>query len=266
MTYFILLLIYFALLGIFGIWLPSIGIDFGNSIPSIFGAIIAVQVFNHRAHRPNFSRLKLHYRQRYAEYIGNAFDGKRKQEKALYLAIDDIHSGNYKRTKNAAKQLLKLKAETDDEQFVREVFFGMAQKEMHDIPEAILAYRRAFKIKEDAGILSEIGRLFETLHDYDNALACLEKAAEIGPENALAQNNLGQFYMRAGEYEKAIPYFLAAENADESFQPALSGLAACYKITGNDAGYEEYVQKAVENGAYKEVIDGFISEHKRYER
>ena len=149
MTYFILLLIYFALLGVFGIWLPSIGIDFGKSIPSIFGAIIAVQVFNHRAHRPNFSRLKLHYRQRYAEYIGNAFDGKRKQEKTLYLAIDDIHSGNYKRTKNAAKQLLKLKAETDDEQFVREVFFGMAQKEMHDIPEAILAYRRAFKIKEE---------------------------------------------------------------------------------------------------------------------
>lgn len=77
--------------------------------------------------------------------------------------------------------------------------------------------------------------------DYTTALAHLQKAAELTPEDSKIQNNLGMAYFFKGEAERAITHLQKSIDLDKKNSDARVNLAGIYYSQGrNKLAYDQY--------------------------
>ena len=64
--------------------------------------------------------------------------------------------------------------------------------------------------------------------NYQEAIACFQKAIEFDPEFATAYNNLGSAYYNLDKYDKAIEQFKKVIELEEDYTKAYFNLASAY--------------------------------------
>jgi tetratricopeptide (TPR) repeat protein len=105
-------------------------------------------------------------------------------------------------------------------------------------PEAIVALENAVRIApDDAGLLEELTRLYESQGDDGGAASALERLAqalERPNEKVAIFQRLAQLYdRRGGDAKRAVEWYEAALALDATFAPALHALDRLYAEVGN---------------------------------
>ncbi len=124
--------------------------------------------------------------------------------------------------------------------FLAWVGIGDAFKSLEKDAEAIAAYikglevapeqpRDFFGINLSAAILwYRLGNSYETVGDYTNAIAALEKAAQIDPNSVEIWNNLGIAYVNANLPVKAFQAYKAGISANPGNVNILNNMGILY--------------------------------------
>ncbi len=121
----------------------------------------------------------------------------------------------------AFTQCLKLQPEDARAEYN----LGLAYEHLDQPEKAAAAYRTAIAWQQNAGIRDpqpylDLGELLLAQRHPEQALDPLEKAALAGPDNALAQQELGLAYEALGRFVEAVaPLRRAADLAPNSEQP-----------------------------------------------
>ena len=116
-----------------------------------------------------------------------------------------------------------LKLHPDDAR--AEYNLGLAYEHLDQPEKAVAAYRTAIAWQQSSGIRDpqpylDLGKLLLAQRHPEQALDPLEKAAQAGPDNALAQQELGVAYEALGRYAEAVsPLRRAASLAPTAEQP-----------------------------------------------
>ena len=228
----------------------------------IFATIIisVARVFGVARKRPSTAMLRQHY----AEYIGNAFSGDAKREKAFFRAVANVADGNYPR---AVKQLEKLTEQWTNrqERFAILFFRALCHDELGMYRLAAELYESALSVLENSTAASNLGICYQQMGDFDRAIESYERAIEIDSTNAYPYNNIAQLYIRMAEYEKAIEYADLALARNNSFYQALSAKSIALAVLGRTEEYEKTFARAIACGANKQGIEYMIrsltSEH-----
>ncbi len=87
---------------------------------------------------------------------------------------------------------------------------GQVHAERGRMDEAILAFRRALSIREEAMTYNNMGNAYGVKGTFEQALAAYRKAVDLNPQYAEAWKNLGVTAMRAGEPAVAAEGFRQA--------------------------------------------------------
>ena len=96
-------------------------------------------------------------------------------------------------------------------------------------------------------ILSELGVIYMTLGDFNNAINYLEKAAQVSPVNTKAWSNLASMYREQKKYTKARSvYEKFMKNVPKEPEPYV-GLAEMY-VAGQGGGTKEDAIAILEQG------------------
>ena len=82
---------------------------------------------------------------------------------------------------------------------------------------------------------------------YEEAMAAHKKLLDIYPDDTTANHNLAIIFDDLDEWEKAIPYYEAARNANTDFVSTYGQLAACYRAIGKDGKAKEVLDDYLEN-------------------
>lgn len=132
-----------------------------------------------------------------------------------------------------ARELYERGLQIDSNVAAAWVNLGSLLRDMHRLPEAAAALRRAVTLEPTlfAGhynlgiVLKDQGQFAEAIDSYRRAL-------EIQPNAPDALNNLGLALKGAGEFEKAIAAFQRAVGVRPNFPEAFSNLALVFQSLG----------------------------------
>jgi Flp pilus assembly protein TadD len=103
---------------------------------------------------------------------------------------------------------------------------GRALSDLRRADEAVAAYRRAIVLDAgDGWSMNNLGVLHIGAGRYEAALPPLARAAELAPENAVFQNNLGAALERCGQLTLAAVAYRAAIAGDATYAKAITSLA-----------------------------------------
>ena len=97
--------------------------------------------------------------------------------------------------------------------------------------EAVVQFKIANNLKEDASSYQGLGGAYLALADYDSALANFKKYIQMDPQNFYGYNRLGWTYLYLKKYDDAIPQFKIANNLKED-SGSYQGLGEAYSELG----------------------------------
>ncbi len=150
------------------------------------------------------------YKKDFGKYIDNAFQGKLALKKRLENAICLYHLNNYERALKVLDYLYDRCESADDYCGVM-MFKGLCYQYNNDILNNIKAYEEMLRYN---GTLSDVWLYLSMAYmkneDYENFLRCNKNCLVYDSQNALAFSNLGSYYLRTGQPEKALHYALRA--------------------------------------------------------
>ncbi len=96
--------------------------------------------------------------------------------------------------------------------------------------DALAMYDRILQLTgADWNVLNQIAQLNQALGRFGDAAKALEKMAELDPNNTALLQNLGEMYVRADDYDKAMKVYtdlLAKDSTDVDVRGAVAGLYA----------------------------------------
>ena len=171
------------------------------------------------------------------EEKGNVKDVGKKTPKAMA----DLESSLKKNQKTAKKESKNTKIF---------IFIGLA------VFIVLIAWSRNSKKAER---LCRIGADYEKVNNFDEAMKCYGKAAELG--SLEAQNHLGNIYYNANSFEEAFKWYEKA--AEQGFAEAQKMLGDMY-FNGNGVGQNSeealkwYEKAAEQNEAEAQIILGTV--------
>ncbi len=197
------------------------------------------------------------YLKAYGEFIGNAFVDFPKGKKALFRSLDDYNEGKYA---NAIKKLNLLSDEYQcaAEQRTITFFLALNYENLPDFERAAEYYEKSVRISQNAVAYGNLARCYSELGRKVDAIEAFESSIHIDPKYAKGYHNFAQYYLRLGEYEKALPLFHKANELDASIVPTMVGLSVCYAMMDEPAQYEHYYRMAVANGYDGKKIKNYI--------
>ncbi|MEL3905624.1 MAG: tetratricopeptide repeat protein [Treponema sp.] len=139
-----------------------------------------------------------------------------------------------------------------------------------DLPRALEAYLRLYAQKPaDTEIMNNLGRIYRHLERFDDALAILEKAKDIGGPTDEVLYNLAKTHKRLHNYEKAAEYFSLAIELKPDHAHAYDRLGNLYVLTGEtDKAIEVYKDglRVDANHPYLNFhLAGVLRKEKRFE-
>lgn len=198
------------------------------------------------------------YRNEYGKYIDNAFVGRSTLKKRLNKAICFFHNSKYDQALKILDSLYDKCESTDDYCGVL-LFKGLCFQYTGDIQKNIDTYEELLRYN---GTLPDIwcflGMAYFKKEDYDNFARCNETSLVYDSQNPNAFANLGSYYFRVGQTEKALEYALRALRIQSSLIPAMSTAAAAYCVMGDVVGCEKYKRMYIANGGNAQNINAYI--------
>ncbi|MFC1594753.1 tetratricopeptide repeat protein [Candidatus Omnitrophota bacterium] len=108
---------------------------------------------------------------------------------------------------------------------------GTLYESRGDLDQALQEYKTAHNLKRDKVLYqANIAQLYQTMNKNDVALALYEELLRLRPEavNASTYNNFGALLIAMGDYEKAVDSFDAALRLNPSLKHAHFNLAGIY--------------------------------------
>lgn len=187
------------------------------------------------------------YRQAYSPQIGNAFTTLPKEEKLFYRALDDLNNQKFAAAVKKLESLNETCRATAEQRAIS-FFLGRNYQRMKDYDNAIKAYERCLTMGGPAHAANNLADCYSALGNLDKEWEYLLRSVQIDPEYAAGHNNIGQFLIRMGEYEEAIAPLQEAHRLNSKLTPALSGLAICYAMTDQKELYEKAIHMMVALG------------------
>ncbi len=132
----------------------------------------------------------------------------------FYLGICHFNLGNYKRAKDALIKALEFELPFEDKISIV-LYLASAYKEIGEYSKAISLLKNLVlfspEIKE---IYNLMGTCYYKTHQYQDAIACFEKAIGLDPNSAIDYANLCLSFKAIGNKEKAILYCQKALQID----------------------------------------------------
>lgn len=97
----------------------------------------------------------------------------------------------------------------------------------------------------NAETLKELGNIYLSLNDFDQAQQYYEKALNINPKNPVVLSNLGVMYNRKNEPDKGITYLIKALQYDKKEFKYYYNLGLCYYRKGDYSTALDYFSQAL---------------------
>ncbi len=200
--------------------------------------------------------IKKAYKRAYGELIGDAFEGKPKQEKLFYAAL---HNLNNRKPNAALDKLEDLQAdcETVDERFAAAFFSGMCCDNLRQFESSVKHYERAASLKRIPTPLINAGFGYGELGEFELAIECQKRALDIRPD-AVAYNNISQIYIETGEYEKALEYAEKSIELNANNEDSLSAAVIAHAMLGHEEEYKDYLRRCVTAGGDPDIVKRYI--------
>ena len=219
--------------------------------------IVAGMLRINRPRRRNPANKKALYTNAYAKYIQNVFPDDKKSEKRFFDAVEDY---NADRPAAAVEKLTRLQGEcrNSSDRYAVTVFMALCLDELKLYDKAAASYRAALNIKPESTLYSNLGLVLDRLGKSAEAEDAYAGAIRLDPGNANPLNNLAQRYVRLADYEKGREYALKAIAINPKMHQALSAMAICSYMLGDQQSYQTYFRQAVSNGSNGEKIKAFI--------
>ncbi len=114
---------------------------------------------------------------------------------------------------------------------------GRAWQALGENGEAVASLERALQLSPDnAEIYFYLGLALQARRDTDGALAQFRRAAELQPRSPDAWNNVGTALAKEGQFADAIPFFRKALDLRSSFPQARENLKAALRLAEEAKG------------------------------
>ncbi len=118
---------------------------------------------------------------------------------------------------------------------------SMVYRKMGRMDEAVRAARQGLDIKPDALCYDNLGLVYVSLKQFNEAETAFTAAIRLNPEFAEGYNNLAGISMVSGKWSEAKEYCLKAVNADSKYPNAHVNLGIIYHMLGeNEAALQEF--------------------------
>ncbi|HEC26230.1 MAG TPA: lipopolysaccharide assembly protein LapB [Gammaproteobacteria bacterium] len=176
-------------------------------------------------------------------------DHHQRSQALFELAQDYLKAGLLDRAENLLLEYAEI--EKDPEPALRQLLYVYQQEKEWD--QAIATAKRFARASGESAdemiahflceqAEDEIGR-----NNPEQAKALLKKALSKDPDSVRANILRGQIARDAGDCKKAIRYWKKIENQDRRYLPEVLGqLSECFKETGNQDGWLQLLNKALE--------------------
>jgi len=110
--------------------------------------------------------------------------------------------------------------------------YGEIYRSSGNYSYANLEYRKALEYDTTTTILNAIGESYRLLGKHKQATSYFEKSLKLDPNDATAQFNVLDLYMKELQYEKAIPILVNELENKPNNPDYLQRLAECYRSVG----------------------------------
>jgi len=176
-------------------------------------------------------------------------DHHQRSQALFELAQDYLKAGLLDRAENLLLEYAEI--EKDPEPALRQLLYVYQQEKEWD--QAIATAKRFARASGESAdemiahflceqAEDEIGR-----NNPEQAKALLKKALSKDPDSVRANILRGQIARDAGDCKKAIRYWKKIENQDRRYLPEVLGqLSECFKETGNQDGWLQLLNEALE--------------------
>jgi tetratricopeptide (TPR) repeat protein len=160
-------------------------------------------------------------------WAGGGQDSKN-LDREFQSALSDYNAGNF----SAAAQALEPLARRSPDSFDVEELLGLAYSAQGKEAEASPHLEKAVRLKpRSASARCNLAVNLAKLAKSGPAESEFKKALELDPKNAETNHDFGEFYIRAGNIQAAIPYLAAAQRLDRSAYDNGYDLALAYEQT-----------------------------------
>ena len=134
---------------------------------------------------------------------------------------------------------------------------GQLERAIEDHDEAImLDPQDAEAYKSRAMVYLSLGQNEQAIQDFDEAIG-------IGPPDAETYFNRGVSYVRIGQPERGVQDYTAAITVDPRYTPAYYNRAFAYTRQGEDSLAEQDIDRAIELGIDRELLERQIDRVKQ---
>ena len=176
----------------------------------------------------------------------------------MALKIDQYNSKayfmkgmNYKELKDTAKAISSMQTAVEQDQtfynaYIQLGILNAAQKKNI----AIDYYKNALRVQPNSTeALYNLGKFYQDMKDYENALACYKAVVKIDPKNKFAYFNMGAMELDKKSLSTiSLTYFTNAINIDPKYTDAYYGRGVCYQRMDEK-------KKAIEDFQYCLTLD-----------
>lgn len=163
------------------------------------------------------------------------------------LGIAYFQFGEYDKALSAFRHVTEL----DPDNYLGHQNIGAIYFQQAKYDEAIVAFQKAIQHFPGADVYSDLGLALLYLKRYPDAIAALEKSAEMHPNDELVIGNLADGYLWSGQkekakatYNKAISLAIANLGVNPKDAAVLGDLALYYAKTGQASLAEYYIGQA----------------------
>ena len=199
------------------------------------------------------------YRKEYNEYIENSFSWSKLLHQKFLNGICYYHLDNFDKALKIFNSLLK-KAKTDTDICGVLTFKALVHTFSGDITSAVFAYKQMLSINPALpDIWLRLSVLYNNTGELELFRQCNLECLKYR-NDPIAYSNLGNYYFKTGEYDKALEYSFKAIEMDKGLHQAMGTIAMVYKIKGDMKNCQKYAELYTINGGDAEDIRGAIEQ------
>lgn len=196
------------------------------------------------------------------DFAADAFSDNEQLSAKFRSALTD-YSGNM--PKSAASKLTKLapQCRTEEEKYAVAMASALCHVANQKYEDAIREYNRAVVIHPTSELAQTIGSLQQRMGELKKARESYDFALELDPNNIEARSSMATAWVASRKYENALEHAMIALEVDPHNASSLATAAICYGLTGEDALYTEYTDKAEVNGYSRKKIEDTVKALKK---
>jgi eukaryotic-like serine/threonine-protein kinase len=152
-----------------------------------------------------------------------------------------------------AEEYYKRALELDPNLALAHLWYGFYLTSQGRFDEGIAEMKRGVRLDPlSSGMTGTLAFAYELAAEYDSALVCLQRAAEIDSSDAALYLEKTSFYLLQGKYAEAIEE--AKKGVSRGITPCLGDLAVAYALSGQTGKARETLSKL-----FDRIGDGYYS-------